>query len=43
LVSEETFYAALYSETLKKKLENSFIQVRIFPDNIEAKAWLFAS
>jgi hypothetical protein len=43
LVSEENFYSALYAETLKKKLENSLIQVRIFADVIEAKAWLMTN
>ncbi len=43
LVSEETFYSTLYAETLKKKLENSSMQVRILSDISEAKAWLIAN
>jgi hypothetical protein len=43
MVSEETFYSNLYAEMLKKKLENTTIQVRILGDINEAKAWLLAS
>jgi hypothetical protein len=40
MVSEDTFYSTLYAEMLKKKLENSTIQVRIHSDKTEAKAWI---
>jgi hypothetical protein len=43
MVSEDTFYSTLYAEMLKKKLENSTIQVRILGDKAEAKAWILGS
>jgi len=43
MVSEESFYSTLYAEMLKKKLENSTIQVRILSDKVEAKAWILSN
>jgi hypothetical protein len=43
MVSEETFYSTLYAEIIKKKLENSPIQVRILAVRNEATDWLLTS
>jgi hypothetical protein len=40
LITEESFYSILYAETLKKKLENPAMQVKILSDPTEAKTWL---
>jgi len=40
LVAEDTIFSNIYAETIKRKLRESPIDVRIFQDDVSAKAWL---
>jgi len=42
LVFEDIIFSTVYAETIKKKLQNSPIQVRFFSDINSARAWLFS-
>ncbi|MBA7704577.1 hypothetical protein ES703_113393 [subsurface metagenome] len=42
LVAEDTVFSTIYAETVKRKLRESPIEVRIFGDVTSAKSWLLA-
>ncbi|MGD2034008.1 MAG: STAS/SEC14 domain-containing protein [Bacteroidales bacterium] len=42
LVEEDTIFSNIYAETIKRKLRESPIDVRIFQDETSARAWLLS-
>ncbi len=41
LVFDDLIFSTVYAETVKRKLQNSLIDVRFFSDTDSARAWLF--
>jgi len=42
MVTDESIFAFVYSDAVKKKLESSPIQVQVFSDKSTARAWLLS-